>query len=266
MDYQTIVKNNIRLNKNKRIGSVIFVVEGNKTEVNLLKKIFSDILDYNFVSENREGRRLKFKSKTDKYSMIYVFNSANSNIKSLNSNSLEDELSEEIRELYDENFSINNSAVFFIFDRDYKSNQKEVVEELIEKYHCSRENDGFDMPGLLLLSYPAVEAYICELLYDKYYKKSFDLGVTLKKFLQNRKIKIEDIREKHILGACKSMAKSFVRMGIDDFDIDHFSEVNKQLLDIQEEYLKSTDGYKLISTISMALIDLGIIEVIDAKK
>ncbi len=77
---------------------------------------------------------------------------------------------------------------------------------------------------------------------------------------------MEEKREKHILRGCKSMSKSLIKLGINDFDIDNFSDVNKDLLKAQEEYLKEVDGYKLISTISMALIDLGIIEVINEKR
>lgn len=263
MDCQTLIKNNLKLNKNKRVGTVIFVVEGNKTEIDLLKKIFSDILDYNFISENREGKRLKFKSKTDKYSIIYVFNSENSNIKSITSETLEDDISLEIRSLYDENFAIENAAIFYIFDRDYKSNKLEVVEDLIDRYYNSRESDGYGMQGLLVLSYPAVEAYICEALVEKYYKKDFDLGTKLKKFLQNRQVKIEDIKDRHITKSCKSMNKTFNKFGIAEYNIDDFRETNRLILEKQEKILGEIEGYRLLSTISIALLDLGIIEVID---
>lgn len=266
MDCQTIIKNNIRLNKNRRIGTVIFVVEGNKTEVNLLKKIFSEILDYTFVSENRDGKRLKFKSRHDKYSIIYVFNSENSNIKSIDDDELEEHLSEEIRKLYDENFSIANSAIFYIFDRDLKSNRIEVVEHLIKKYTSSREAEDYGLQGLLLLSYPAVEAYICECLVDKYYKHDFLLGVTLKKYLQNRQIKIEDIKEKNVIKAVKSMHKTLRHIGVNSYDIDNFYNANKAILDIQETYASDNGDYKILSLISVALIDLGIIEVIEDEQ
>ncbi len=266
MDCQTLIKNNLKLNKNKRIGTVIFVVEGNRTEIDLLKKIFSDILDYSFVSENREGKKIKFKSKTDKYSMVYVFNSENSNIKSISSETLEDELCEEIRDLYDENFAIEDAAIFYIFDRDYKSNRIDVVNELIERYFSSRESKDFGMQGLLILSYPAVEAYICEALLSNYYKKDFDLGLKLKRYIQNRKIKIDDIKERHLLSCCKSMCKTMNKMEITDFDIDDFTETNFKILNKQEEILHNIEGYKILSMISMALLDLGIIEVINEKQ
>lgn len=263
MDCQTIVKSNLRLNKNKRIGRVIFVVEGDKTEINLLKIIFSDILDYTFISENRQGKKMKFKSKYDKHSIIYVFNSQNSNIKSLESEKLEEEICAEIRALYDEDFSISNAAIFYIFDRDYKSNKKEIVESLIEKYSSSRESNGFNMQGLLLLSYPAVEAYICEALFNNYSKKNFDLGITLKRFLQNRDMKLENIKEKNIISAVKKMSKMLLQMGITEYNIDDFSQTNKKILDLQELILLDKGGYKLLSMISIALLDLGIIEVVD---
>ena len=43
----------IKLNKNKRIGKVLFIVEGEKTEFLILRKIFTSIFDYQLEMEKR---------------------------------------------------------------------------------------------------------------------------------------------------------------------------------------------------------------------
>lgn len=43
----------IKLNKNKRIGKVLFIVEGEKTEFLILRKIFTTIFDYQLEMEKR---------------------------------------------------------------------------------------------------------------------------------------------------------------------------------------------------------------------
>ena len=42
----------IKINKNKSIGSVIYIVEGKVTEQNLIKKIFNQLLDYELYQIN----------------------------------------------------------------------------------------------------------------------------------------------------------------------------------------------------------------------
>ena len=56
MDYQ-ILSRNIKLNINKNIGKVIYIVEGERREINLLSKIFKDILKYNeIITRTRSGK------------------------------------------------------------------------------------------------------------------------------------------------------------------------------------------------------------------
>ncbi len=56
----------MKLNKDKSIGRVLFIVEGGRTEFSLLKKIFVDILDYNYIERRRTNRASYFKSKKTK--------------------------------------------------------------------------------------------------------------------------------------------------------------------------------------------------------
>ena len=43
----------IRLNRQKSIGRVLFVVEGGRTEFSLLRRIFCDVLNYEYVEKRR---------------------------------------------------------------------------------------------------------------------------------------------------------------------------------------------------------------------
>lgn len=59
---------NVRINKEKSIGKVLYIVEGNKTEALILYYIFCKIYDYQFESILRgkgyhkydEKRRIKY--------------------------------------------------------------------------------------------------------------------------------------------------------------------------------------------------------------
>ena len=61
---------NIELNKNKRIGKVLFIVEGEKTEFNILHKIFTKIFDYQYESHKRSGKYKIYNKKDDPFSSI----------------------------------------------------------------------------------------------------------------------------------------------------------------------------------------------------
>ena len=48
----------IKINKNKSIGSVIYIVEGKVTEQNLIKNIFNQLLDYELYQINGQEKLL----------------------------------------------------------------------------------------------------------------------------------------------------------------------------------------------------------------
>ncbi|MDO4987175.1 MAG: hypothetical protein Q4E46_02580, partial [Candidatus Saccharibacteria bacterium] len=58
------------------------------------------------------------------------------------------------------NVDLTNSPVYYIWDRDRESNNKTVVYSLLQKLYNPYGDDKFNYEnGLLLLSYPALEAY-----------------------------------------------------------------------------------------------------------
>lgn len=54
---------NIQLNKEKSIGKVLYIVEGGKTEPNILYFLFVKIFDYQFETILREKGYHKYNSK-----------------------------------------------------------------------------------------------------------------------------------------------------------------------------------------------------------
>lgn len=58
MECQGMTKH-LRINKQKSIGEVVIVVEGESEEFKLLKHIFMNILDYNYVPIKRNKKTFK---------------------------------------------------------------------------------------------------------------------------------------------------------------------------------------------------------------
>ena len=53
MDFQDM---RIELNKDKKIGKVLFIVEGSRTEPYIMTKLFTSILDYQLETKLREKK------------------------------------------------------------------------------------------------------------------------------------------------------------------------------------------------------------------
>ena len=71
MECQNTIKN-LKINKNKTIGEVVVVVEGESEEFKLLKHIFVDVFDYNYIPVKRKrGITDILKSKTNKNSLEF---------------------------------------------------------------------------------------------------------------------------------------------------------------------------------------------------
>ncbi len=268
MDCQTLLASNLQIVKNKRLGRVIFVVEGSKTEIMLLKVIFMNILGYSYVSHNRSNVDFKFIDPKDKNSIVYVFNSRNSNINSISdTEAISEDVTRYIQEKYESDFAIEYAAVYYLFDRDFKSNKEDVVLELIKKYGNSRDIlDNYGRQGLLLLSYPSIEAYFLECLQNNYERFHFALGKDLKPFIEKRKKNAYKLTEKSLIIGFRNSVKMAQRMKVFNLDLDNFSECNKTIFRSQEKQLAKRGAYHLFSCLSFALYDLGIIKINTPKK
>lgn len=171
MECQVTTKN-LKINKDKSIGEVIVVVEGEDEEFKLLKHIFTKVLDYNYTEFNRRNKTMKkcFVSKSNPNSTVII---ANTNSPSLNSITDDEEYRDKLFYLLKNDYhkSLTNIPIYIIWDRDRGSNTGEVVSKSLEMYGNSRDNE-FDMNGILLLSYPCLESYeLSNFIKQEYQKK-----------------------------------------------------------------------------------------------
>jgi len=68
----------VKLNRDKSIGRVLFIVEGQRTEHFILKRIFSDIMQYSYIYVRRDGKKpyMKLQSSSNVNSKVFVIKSS----------------------------------------------------------------------------------------------------------------------------------------------------------------------------------------------
>jgi len=248
----------IKINKDKNIGRVLFIVEGEKTEFSLLRKVFCDILGYNYLEQSRRENDFleKFENKNNKYSKVAVINTEQSHISYIDDpNGFLDDLFNLLITEY--NFPVDKAAIFYLFDRDPGSNKKEAVEKFINTLKDPYDNEEL-RGGLLLLSYPALESYITSSFQENSSSLEFEFGKPLKLFNNQQKYMINNLSPQTIKQAANELIDYLATEQI-DFNLDDFFETNYQIFNKQEEFYSQTSKYKLLSLLSVAFIYLGII-------
>lgn len=253
---------NIQINKDKKIGKVLFIVEGIKTEINILYKIFTNIFDYQYEKLDRLDRYKPYNKKDNPTSSIFVINTEESNIRDIkDANGYLDNLFIKLIDEY--NFPVDKATIFYIFDRDNKSNTNpEVIEELLSKLSNSREsNDDFDKPGLLLLSYPSIESFTASNYIQNCFEIELETGTELKQYLHEQKVNYQKINDYTLKLAVEEMMKALKAIDIEDIDLDNFEDTNIKVFNYQEDYYRETKKYRIFSLLCVALIDLGLVKI-----
>ena len=255
---------NIRLNKDKNIGKVVYVVEGGKRELNLLSHIFSHIFDYSVVIAPREKLPyLKYESKKNKLSRVLLVSAYQSNIGFAANQKGQDYLNEVFKVLYEDyKLELSNAATYFIFDRDPQSNKSEEYRQLIPILKNSRDN-GMDINGLLLESFPSIESYTKSCIddtVDEWGKsaKELKLKVSGAQYQQDK------IHNEQVIKACQNMLSSIIKITdrkLEERDLDDFAEINMMLFEREEDYFTQKELYRLLSLLSVSFMDLGLIEI-----
>lgn len=270
MGFQIIkMTKNIKLVKNKRIGRVLFIVEGLDDEFRILCKIFNNIFGYRFEKLDRNGQHWPKKPiiSDNNNSSVFAINSRESCITDIirDGNGNNDFLDNiYVKLINDYNFPVDNAAIYYIFDRDVESNPKESVDELIYKLANSRDEINSEYyKGLLLLSYPSIESFIASNYITNLYDLEYTLGKDIKKYLHNLRsgATIQNITEDTLKIAINEMLDSLEKIGVKEYDLDNFYKTNKAIFEAEEKNYQLTNRYKLISLICMSLLDLGLIEV-----
>ncbi len=255
----------IRLNHAKNIGKVIFIVEGSKYELNVLKRIFTKIFNYQVVvKKNYDDKVRQYNSIDNDYSRVFIINARQSAIKHIDPNGDQylDEIFQDLIENY--KLSLDNASIYYIYDRDPQTNKDvELINKLHRVYHSALDNsdgESKNRAGLLLLSYPSFEAFtISNFLRDSYIKR-FSLGKDVKQFCARNKFIPNNLSGDSLKHALHELYSGLNAFGIDELDLDDMKNVNNIIFEKQENLRHKENGYSLLSLFIIALLDLGILE------
>jgi hypothetical protein len=132
-------------------------------------------------------------------------------------------------EQYD--FDVNNTAIYYLFDRDPKSNTNaELIVNLIHILKNSYENADSAMGGMLILSYPSIEAYEISNFLEQSYDLHMKLGSEAKEYKNRnaKKISMNKIDENSIIHACFELKRCLEEMKI-EMNLDDFSNMNEKV-------------------------------------
>ncbi|MCD8118176.1 MAG: hypothetical protein LUE29_01555 [Lachnospiraceae bacterium] len=199
----------MKLNREKHIGRVLFIVEGSRTEFAILRRIFCNLMGYSYI-EKRRNRPDYFISSQDRYSQVAVINTRESNIRDISENETYlDDLFDVLREQYQ--FPVDQSAIYYLFDRDPGSNtDSAMIENYISMLANPYDNEDGYKAGQLLLSYPSIESYTVSSFNDVHLLR-FSLGKDVKVYIgENTDIQLNKISEETVVRA----ALAFLQMGI----------------------------------------------------
>ena len=263
MECQNTIRT-LKFNKDKRISTVVIIVEGEEDEFSLLKHIFSDVMNYDYRYIKRSGILHDEYRNKESGNTIIVANTRNSNIDSV----LEDEeykikLSKILREEYNKN--LKNVPVYVIWDRDKDKNKKDDIKyqekykKAIDTFYSAYEND-YEMNGLLLLSYPCHESYILSNFKKRSFSDTYCESQECKKDWNKSIHSLDDINEKTILLAAENMHKGMLDFGINSYDPTNLKHENEIIYRKSEECFEDNKYFNSLSLISIMFVDLGIIE------
>ncbi len=261
----------MKLNKDRNIGNVLYVVEGERTEFSILSHIFKHIFEYSIVKAKRHDEDYEqYISPKNPNSTVFIVNSKQSNIKYIGEEGADylDAVYEKLINEY--GLDVDNISTFYLFDRDHQSNNNpKLIRDLLNKLKNPIENDNYYRGGELLLSYPGIESYMLSCCKADVYliNDSLDEKVVychqLKKFIADEKI--SDLRKycgENILNACEEFLKYLIYTNNTfnfDSDLDDFSSKSQKIFELQEENMNTKKFYDFFSMLSLSFLQLGII-------
>lgn len=263
MDCQ-ILNKNFKFNKDKNIGSVLYIVEGERREINLLGYIFKEILKYDeVIGIDRMGNeRMKYISKKNKNSKVFIINSEQSNIQSIANTEFRDQQVKKLKQ-YDDEFNYENIPIYYIFDCDRK-NDRIAIENVINTYinarEPSEENKYDSIGGMILLSYPAIESFIISNFEKDMYKfhERFNFNEkTLKQYIGDNKYDNHKMSIDTLSNAFLELVSSLENINANKINLDNMKNFNTTLFN----YEQLVNNQYMLSLLLISLVDLGIIEI-----
>lgn len=164
----------------------------------------------------------------------------------------------------DQGIDFDNAAIFYIWDRDRNSNvNTDIIKELLSTLRNPRDSVDYERHGLLLLSYPSIETYTASNFIPNTYTKKAATGKELKFSLNEKKILQQNISEKSIQMATKELFKALKSFDIEFKKemLDDMAKTNLEVFRKEESIYEQEAAYRLLSMLSIALLNLGLIEI-----
>lgn len=252
-----------RIKHNKNIGTVILVVEGSKDEPKFLKTVLSKILHYEVIEKVRNRSTIRefteYVSKQNRKNRFIIVNTGQPNIKSIMDHvSFRNDIAKELMSKIGSDYK--NARIYYLWDKDMLSNDDNVVRTLLYALQSPYDNGGIKAnagyeKGLLLLSYPAFEAYKLSCIEDCSDKSS----ASLRHLKSTVKIRLLRMTKEKICKAAKIMDKTIEKLNF-RFDIDKIGEINIKVYNAQKKLYDRHNYYRILSMLSVVFIDLGILE------
>lgn len=246
----------VRLNKDKSIGNVIFIVEGKRKEPQIIRNIFEKVLGYNIYQYNKNEDIIKLKKDKNNYDKVVIITNNKPQLSCvLNETEFIQKAFETLRK---NNLDVYDSAIYYIFDRDFESNSSHVITKLMNRFNNSRESVDFEMHGLLLMSYPCVESLHFNCNNDDC---EFSSSEEIKKYSNIKKY--NHISEERIVKGAEKLIEILDKkfsIKLIDSDFDDFKTVNKDILKIEDEYYLNNNVFITLSLVLISLFDLNILE------
>ena len=248
---------NMKLNPNRRIGKVLYLVEGDVDEVIILERIFSRLLNYSVVTYDKRFDNVTCLVKpNDKYSKVFIVPMKYSAVSKIESSA--DYIEYVYQRLKSFGLEKEECARYLLFDRDEGSNTHDMLKHLFSVFKNSLDNE-LEINGLLLLSYPCVQSFYCECFNDHTRLSSSHL---MKSY--TNKYDINDVDENKLLNGAESMMKMILSIinqpSFDVNNLDNMQAVNTDILINQDDMFSIKHLYNTLSLLFISLIDLGIIE------
>lgn len=249
-----------KIDKSRNIGNVIFVVEGGRadtggTELRLLKNIFCNILGYE-VQELRRGCDEFIAHGRNPQFRVFALNLPKNQLTQMTDDAL-DELYRRLNQEF--NLKPEDCPIFFLYDRDVDSYKLKEFKPYVYNY-TDPYGDKNGYQGQLLLSYPCIESYVLSCVDNDVYRQSYRLGKELKPIIKGHGISEECVNTKaHLIHATEEMDKGLDNFGLRAYDLDHLADTLKGLYKAQQQKCKAEGVFSLLSLVSMALLELGII-------
>ena len=248
---------NMKLNPNRRIGKVLYLVEGDVDEVIILERIFSKVFNYSVIAYDKRLDNVTYLVKPDdKFSKVFIVPMKYSAVSKIESST--DYIEYIYQRLKKFGLEKEECARYLLFDRDEGSNSHEMLEHLFSVFKNSLDND-LEINGLLLLSYPCVQSFYCECFNDRIRLSSSSLMK-----MYTSKYNINNIDGVKLLNGAESMIRTILSIAnkpsFDMSNLDDMQLINVDILNYQDECFATKRVYNTLSLLFISLIDLGIIE------